>query len=183
MLSGIILQPGAWDATRGPLEDVLIADTTMHNVASPVTLWIKPGNTADRITVNGLRATGVYRSAFSVESWAENPITNVVLRAVQAEFSGGGTAALGHQPVKGPGVDARPLPAWGVYARHVERLTLEDVRLGLEQADLRPVIRAEAVHTLTLDHVRFPPASGAAEPVSLTNVTELILRPTEPALR
>lgn len=180
MLSGIILQPGAWDATRGPLEDVLIANTTMHNVASPVTLWIKPGNTADRITVNGLRATGVYRSALSVESWAETPITNVVFRAVHAEFGGGGSAALAHQPVKGPGVDARPLPAWGVYARQVERLTLEDVRLSLEHDDFRPVIRAEAVRTLTLDNVRYPLVSAVTEPLSLTNVVELIRRPAEP---
>lgn len=43
VLSGIILQPGAWDATRDPLDDVLLANNVMENVASPVTLWTKPG--------------------------------------------------------------------------------------------------------------------------------------------
>src|SRR5262249_31450574 len=90
MLSGIILQPGAWDSTRAPLDDVFIATTVMENVASPVTLWTRPGNNVEHVTVSGLDATGVYRAAFSAESWADAPITNVVLRGVRAEFTGGG---------------------------------------------------------------------------------------------
>src|SRR6185503_281071 len=92
MLSGIILQPGAWDATRGPLDDVLLANNIMQDVASPITLWSKTGNTVGRVTINGLRATGVYRSAISVEGWGEEPIGHVVLRDVDVEFAGGGTA-------------------------------------------------------------------------------------------
>lgn len=101
MLSGILLQPGAWDATRGPLDDVFLANNVMEHVASPVTLWIKPGNTVGKITVSGLEATRVYRSAFSAESWADEPITNVVLRGVHAEFTGGGEA-WANTTVRGP---------------------------------------------------------------------------------
>lgn len=176
MLSGIILQPGAWDATRGPLDEVLISDVTMRDVASPVTLWIKPGNTAGRITVNGLRATGVYRSAFSVESWADNPVTNVVLRSISAEFMGGGSAAQALQPVRGPGVDARPLPAWGLYARHVERLTLEEVRLSLAAPDLRPAVFADQVQSLVLDTVRPAGLSEVTHWLVTTNVGEVVRR-------
>lgn len=61
MLSGIILQPGAWDATRGPLDEVFIADNVMEAVASPVTLWTKPGNRVGKVTISGLEATGVLR--------------------------------------------------------------------------------------------------------------------------
>ena len=176
MLSGIILQPGAWDATRGPLDDVLISDVTMQQVASPLTLWIKPGNTAGRITVNGLRATGVYRSAFSVESWADAPVTNVSLRGVSAEFAGGGSAALASQPVKGPGVDARPLPAWGLYARNVEQLTLEDVRLSLAEPDFRPVIFADGVQRLVLDNLRPTLVPEVDQWLVTTNGGEVIRR-------
>ncbi|MBI4661768.1 MAG: right-handed parallel beta-helix repeat-containing protein [Verrucomicrobia bacterium] len=174
MLSGIILQPGAWDATRGPLDDVLLSNNTLQHVASPVTLWIKPGNTAGRVTVTGLNATGVYRSALSVESWAETPVTSVVIRNAQIEFTGGGTAAQAKQPVKGPGVDARPLPAWGIYARNVERLTLEDVRLSLVQDDFRPVVLADAVRQVRFDNVRFPRVPGVANPLVATNGSQFI---------
>lgn len=179
MLSGIILQPGAWDATRGPLDEVLLADNTMHNVASPVTLWTKPGNTVGRVTVSGLNATGVYRSALSVESWSDAPVTNVILCNAHIEFAGGGTAEQSKQPVRGPGVDSRPLPAWGVYARNVEQLTLEDVRLSLAKDDLRPVVMADGVKQLGLDNFRFTRVPGVTEPLVTTNVGKVNLRETD----
>jgi polygalacturonase len=178
MLSGIILQPGAWDKTEGLLDDVLLANNTMQNVASPVTLWTKPGNLVGRVTVSGLNATGVYRAALSVESWAEAPITNVVVRDAAIEFTGGGRAEQAQQPVRGPGVDARSLPAWGVYARNVERLTLEDVRLSVAKDDFRPVVFAEGVTRLRLDHLRFTQVDGVATALVTTNVTKLELRDT-----
>lgn len=165
MLSGIILQPGAWDATQGPLDEVLLANNVMQQVASPVTLWNKPGNTVGRVTVHGLRATGVYRAALSAESWAEAPINQVVLRDVQVEYSGGGQAWPAEQTLRGPGVDARSLPAWGLYARGVKNLILEDVRFSLEANDGRPVIRADQVEQMTLDEVKYPRVPGVAEPV------------------
>jgi rRNA maturation protein Nop10 len=177
MLSGIILQPGAWDATSGPLDDVLLANNVMQHVASPVTLWTKPGNPVGKVTVSGLHATGVYRSAISIESWAEEPLTNVVLRNVQVEFTGGGTAAQAQQPVKGPGVDARSLPAWGLYARHVQTLTLEDVRFSLAADDLRPVVVAERVERLNLDGFKFPRVPGVTEPIVTNNVGKLLQNP------
>lgn len=179
MLSGVILQPGAWDKTEGPLDDVFIADNVMRDVASPVAIWTKPGNPVGRITIAGLTATGVYRSALSVESWSDLPITNVVVRNANIGFSGGGTAEQAKQPVKGPGVDVRPLPAWGVYARNVEQLTFEDFRLSISQDDLRPVIVADRVERLTLDSVRFPHPPQVSQIVQTTNVGKLELRGTD----
>ncbi len=177
MLSGIILQPGAWEATRGLLDDVFIANNVMQGVASPVTLWIKPGNTVGKVTVSGLNATGVYRSAISVESWTDEPITNVVIRNAQIEFAGGGQLWPAEQAVKGPGVDARPLPAWGLYARNVQTLTLEDVRFSLAADDLRPVMSADRVERLTLDGFKFTRVPGVSEPIVTTNVGKLSQRP------
>jgi len=173
MLSGIILQPGAWDRTRGPLDEVLVANNVMENVASPITLWSKPGNTVGRVIVSGLQATGVYRSALSVESWAQGPITNIVLRDVRIQYDGGGKPAQSREAVKGPGVDARSLPAWGLYARHVGALTLEDVRFSLASADLRPVLRAEDVERLDLDGFSFPRVEGVSDPIVTTNVVTI----------
>jgi hypothetical protein len=177
MLSGILLQPGAWDATRGPLDDVLLANNVMQHVASPVTLWTKPGNTVGSVTISGLTATGVYRSALSVESWADEPITNVVLRNAQIEFTGGGKAWATNQTVRGPGVDARPLPAWGLYARHVERLILEDIRLSLATEDTRPAVHAERVGQLALDHFKFSRVAGVTNPIVADSVGKLLGTP------
>jgi hypothetical protein len=179
MLSGIILQPGAWDKTEGLLDNVLLANNTMRDVASPVTVWTKTGNPVGRLTISGLTATGVYRSGFSFESWSDWPITNVVLRDAHIEFTGGGKAEQANQPVKGPGVDARPLPSWGIYARGVEQLTVEDVRLSLAKDDLRPVLVADQVKRIGLDGVSFPEIEGVAARLMTTNVGTVKLRNTD----
>src|SRR4051812_12475070 len=169
MLSSIILQPGAWDATRGLVDDVLLANNVMQHVASPVTLWTKSGNPVGRVTISGLTATDVYRAAFSAESWGDAPITNVTLRNVQVEFAGGGKAWPTNQTVKGPGVDARPLPAWGLYARNVQTLTLEDVRFSVASDDLRPVLQTERVDHLNLDAFKYTQVPGGNEPLRTNN--------------
>jgi hypothetical protein len=163
MLSGIILQPGAWDKTEGLLDSVLLANNTMREVASPVTIWTKPGNAVGRITISGLTATGVYRSALSVESWSDLPITNVVFRNANIEFDGGGTVEQARQAVKGPGVDARPLPAWGLYARNVQSLTLQDVRFNLSQPDLRPAVSTDRVANFQTDNFHYPTNGAGRE--------------------
>lgn len=180
MLSGILLQPGAWDESPGALDDVLIDGITMRNVASPVTLWLtRDGNTADGVTVSRLSATGVYRSAASVESWSKTPVGRVVFRDVSMEFEGGGQADDPKLPVKPAHLDSRPLPVWGFYARNAKTVALENVRLNCAKEDQRPVILCEGVERLTLDGLRVPPAAGVFEPLVLRNVGRLDRRDTE----
>jgi hypothetical protein len=174
MLSGVVLQPGAWDRTTGRLDDVLISDVTMRNVQSPLHLSLKPGNTAGTVTVERLSATGVYQAAISAESWAESRIERVVLRDVSVEFTGGGTSEQASRPVKSPDVDARPLAAWGIYARQVGDLVLDGVRLRLASPDARPAIKCENVTRLIADELRHAPRSGGGESIVLENVGEVV---------
>jgi hypothetical protein len=140
---------------------------------------MRPGNTANRITVTRLTATGVYRAACSVESWAEAPFKNVTFRDMDIEFEGGGTAGKIPMQVKAPGVDARPLPAWGFYARNVENLTFEDVRLTCVKPDLRPLMICEDVNQLTLDGFRFTRCQEVPEPLVLNRVGDVRLSNTD----
>ena len=176
MLAGLNLQPGAWDATKGSLDNVLISDITMHNVSTPFHFSLKPGNTADDIIINRVSATGVYRAASSVESWAQTAFKNVVFRNVTIEYKGGGTRKQAQMNVKSPGVDARPLPAWGFYARNVKNLTFDNVRLRYEKEDLRPVLMCEGIEWLTLEDFKFPPPAQISEAFVLDDVEHLQLR-------
>jgi len=176
MLAGLNLQPGAWDATKGSLDNVLISDITMHNVSTPFHFSLKPGNTADTIIVNRVSATGVYRAASSVESWAETAFKNVVFRDVTIEYTGGSTKKQALMSVKSPGVDARPLPSWGFYARNVKNLQLNNVRLHCEKEDLRPVLMCEDVEWLTLEDFKFPPPTEINQAFALDDVTHIQIR-------
>jgi len=180
MLAGINLQPGAWDPTRGHTDEVLLSNLTMRRVSTALHCVLKPGNTAGTIQVNRLSATGLYHAAASVESWAEAPFTNVVLRDVSLEYTGGGRPAPSARPIKAPGVDARPLPVWGFYARQVQNLILDNVRLRLAEPDLRPVMLCDGVQQLSLDGFRFSPVAGV-DPVVvvLTNVAHVQARDSD----
>lgn len=168
-LAGLNLQPGAWDPTRGVLDEVRITDVTMHNVSAAFHFTLKPGNSAGRILVERVSAAGVYLAASSVESWAEAPFDHVEFRDIEIEFVGGGTEDQASRPVKPPATEARPLPAWGFYLRHVKQATLENARFRLAKEDRRPVVAAEQVDNLVLKGVSFPPIAGV-EPLRLRSV-------------
>ena len=175
MLAGINLQPGGWDATKGTLDDVLISDVTMHNVSTPFHFTLKSGNTAGNIVVNRATATGVYRAASAIESWAETKFTNVVFRDVTVEYKGGGTIEDAHMSVKSPGTDARPLPAWGFHARNVQNLQFDNVRLRFEKEDLRPVLICTGVDQLTLEDFKFPLPPEVPEAMVLNDTKDVRL--------
>ncbi len=175
MLAGLNLQPGAWDATEGDLNDVQISDIVMHNVSTPFHFSLKSGNTAGGIIINRVTATGVYRAASSVESWAQTPFKNIVFRDVTIEYKGGGTLEQAQMKVKSPGVDARPLPAWGFYARNVENLDLDNVRLRCEKEDNRPVLICENVKSLRLTDFDYPQPPEQIEALILKDVEEVMI--------
>jgi len=182
MLAGLNLQPGAWDATQGELDDVLISDVAMHNVSTPFYFMLKPGNTAGSIVVNHVTATGAYRAASSVESWAEKAFANVVFRDVTIEYTGGGTKQQASMRVKSPGVDARLLPAWGFYFRNVDSLQLDNVRLRYAKEDLRPALICDGIEQLSLDDLEFQHSAGAEAPLVLDNVEQLAADQTDVSL-
>ncbi len=177
MLAGIILQPGAWDSTRGPLDDVFIANNAMQNVGTPLEISSKRGNTVGTILVDGLRATGIYGAAVSVQSWAGSPMTNVILRDVQVEYAGGGKAWPTNRAVRPSGIDFGALPAWGLYAHDVKNLTLQDVRFDVVTNDFRPVLRADDVQRLDLDNFKFPRLPEVQEPLVTNNVGAVLSEP------
>jgi len=154
MLAGINIQPGAWGKTEGLIDSVHVSDVVMHDVASPFFVTARTGATIGTITVDRLTATGVYRSAASVESWADEPIGRLALRDATIEYTGGATAEQAAAAVRAPGVDARPLPAWGLYARHIKRLDLSNVRLDVEKTDPRTAVLCDGVESLAIDTLK-----------------------------
>ncbi len=163
MLAGICLQPGAWEPMEGPLDDFRISDVTMRNVAAPFHIALRQGNTAGRILIERVNATGAYRAPCSVESWGDSSFSNVVFRDATFEFTGGGAPEPRPAAVRPPGVDARPLPAWGFYARRVQRLVFDNVRLRFEKTDLRPAVICDGVEAVEFNDFSFPqPAESPA---------------------
>ena len=94
----------------------------------------RPGETRTCITLNGV---------------GEDFLRDVSLSDIQVTYGGGGTAEeAGRRDIPkmaGEYFELGTLPAYGMYARNVRGLTLNNVRFEVEQADLRPA--------LVFDHV------------------------------
>lgn len=103
-------------------------------------------------------------------------IENVVLRDINLEFTGGGTAADAKRNVPEnvggyPGVKLfGTLPAYGFFVRHVKGIVMENVRLSCAEADHRPAIVCDDVDELAIAGLKASTQSGI-QPVQLIKST------------
>ncbi len=155
-LIGITLQPSAWSPMAGDLDAVHISNITMHSLDCPFTFYVKSGSRIGSIEVNGLTATDVYRYPCAIESWVDEPIGRVTLRNLAVSYTLTQQAANAALEVVEPRHGARDLPAWGLYARRINELQLEDVRFTASESDARPAIAAQSVSQLHHDNLRLP---------------------------
>jgi hypothetical protein len=69
-----------------------------------------------------------------------------------------------------------PLPAWGLYCRHVRDLRLSNVVLDRAAPDARPAVLCDDVKELDADGLELPAADGPQPAVRLTDVQGAFLR-------
>ncbi|MBI5767279.1 MAG: right-handed parallel beta-helix repeat-containing protein [Verrucomicrobia bacterium] len=101
---------------------------------------------------------GEQRTCITLNGVGEAFLENISLSDVHVTYEGGGTAeeaALRDVPqVAGEYFQIGPRPAYGLYARNVRGLTLHNVRLEVQQPDLRPAV--------IFDHVSDASVNGLA---------------------
>jgi len=139
------------------MEDIAISNITMRDVANaPIFIRIgarlrAPGvtspGTARRITISGIVASNVSPDhGILIAGLPGSPIEAVTLSNLQFSYRGGGTAEQAERMV--PEFEkAYPdpynfgvMPSWGMFARHVSGLRVNDVELHVVNADQRPAV-------------------------------------------
>jgi polygalacturonase len=167
------------------LEDVTISNITMRDIDnSPIFMRIGarmrgpagvPVGELRRVIISNVVAYDVNADqGVLLAGLPGHTIKDVDLKDIKIYMKGGGTAAQATRQVpeleKGypePG-SFGVLSAYGVFARHVEGLTLEDVELHFLKDDQRPAIVFEDVKGAELRFIRAQTAGGVL-PISLTN--------------
>jgi hypothetical protein len=168
---------------RSRFEDILFSNLVMKNVTGPISIGLASGQAAEKgivrnIAFNGIRATvvatgrqhedlpfpssyrpGETRSCIVLNGVGEEHLEEISFTDVHVTYEGGATAeeaaAVHDVPQKaGEYFELGVLPAYGLYARNVRGLTLDNVRFQVTQPDLRPAI--------VLDHVQDAAATGLA---------------------
>ncbi|RXK53664.1 glycoside hydrolase family 28 protein [Oleiharenicola lentus] len=174
------------------MEDIVVSNLTMREVMNaPIFIRLagrlrapgatQPG-TATRIAISNVVATDVApEHGLFIAGLPGHPVTDVRLSGIRLHSRGGGTAADAAREVPEMVRDYPepmlfgPLPAWGLYVRHAERIQVRDVSLHLQRGDARPAVELDDVRAADFAGVRLPGQTSKDEWV-LTGVTALRTR-------
>ena len=170
-LGGIVLESvdGGW------LEDVTVRNITMEGVQTPIVIReaarrVNPNRETRlrNILIENVKGTALSRIASSITGIYDGKRPqNVTLRNVDLTLPGGATAAMRPDrwvpevPKSYPEnrMFGHILPAWGLYIRHADGVTLDNVKLRLSGEDVRrDAVVADDVTDLVCTDCNFTPA-------------------------
>ena len=114
-----------------------------------------PGTLSDVIFSNIVATGGTLAS--SITGLPGHPVRGVTLTDIDISMAGGGKTADMEVPEAPADYPHAPmfgeLPAAGLYVRHVDGLTLRNIRIRTDKADGRPAIVIDDVADLSMDEV------------------------------
>ena len=173
----------------GKLENVTVSDVRIDGVTVPIFLRLgnrarsygsgmpKPGvGTFQNVVLRDIAAENASEVGCSITGLPGHPIRNVVLENVQISFDGGGSKdqaarEIPERPESYPeSTMFGTLPAYGLYCRHVEGLTLRNVQLHTRRPDLRHAVLADDVKRLKIETLEADGVPGAAAVIRLIHV-------------
>jgi polygalacturonase len=197
----IFSRPGKWK--DGPMsgvaiesvdganiDGITISNIAMEGVRAPI--FVRLGNrgraqkiatpgTLQNVVISNVTATGGVM-ACSITGIPGYSVKHVSLSHVRVTMAGGGlakAAEIGEEITKYPEADMfGELPAYALFCRHTEDLTLCDVHLATDSPDERPALVAEEVTDLDLMGIRGHPTSGDRAVVHLTNARRVFIHGT-----
>ena len=103
---------------------------------------------------------------------------NISLSDIHLTFGGGGTAEEGANrnvpPYAGEYFMLGPMPAYGLYARGVKGLTVQNVRLQTASADLRPAVIFDHVTDAAISSLSIEANANAESAMRLTDSQQVL---------
>ena len=153
----------------GLMENIQISHIIMRNITHyPIYVTLGMRNRGPYLTTH----TGVIKNIFisdvivtGADSWSGiqltgapgHPIENITLKNIRVEYNGGGTAeqAKRNFPELNKGYPEPFLigvnPAYGLFARHIQELTLENIEFKTLKQDARAAIICNDIDRLTIE--------------------------------
>jgi hypothetical protein len=175
----------------GLMENISINNITMMDVAQyPIYITMGDRNrgpgattgTIRNIQISNVIATGIDKmSGIQITGVPGHDIDGLRLSNIRMVFNGGGTSAdaevvpkeldKGYPEPRNIGT----MPAYGLFARHVHGLELQNINLSFNNDDLRPAMVCSDVDGLEIDNFKGQTVTGVT-PASFDSVTGLVVR-------
>ena len=173
------------EVDQGRMENIVVSNITMSHVHHyPIYITTGCRNRGPREVTRPSSARDIQISnvvaddcdslcSIIVTGLPEEPIRNVWLSNIRLQFKGGGARELADREYREQGTNypeprfAGQTPAYGLYARHVDGLHVNDVTFRYERPEYRPAVVLDDVKNATLRAVDAPTEPGIQQVVAL----------------
>ena len=171
------------EVDQGRMENIVVSNITMshvHHYPIYITTGCRnrgPKEVARRSSARDIQISNVVADdcdslcSIIVTGMKDEPIRNVWLSNIRLQFKGGGAKELVNKDYREQGTNypepkfAGQTPAYGLYARHVVGLHVNDVSFRYERPDYRPAIVLDDVKGATLNNIDAPTEEGVEQVV------------------
>ncbi|MDR3218728.1 MAG: glycoside hydrolase family 88 protein [Dysgonamonadaceae bacterium] len=178
------------------LKNIEITDITMDNVRTPMLFRLgsrlnvfrkgdekQTTGSFEHVFIRNIKARSdsvtqlTPASGILITGVPGHPINNLTLENIEIELPGGGTLEEGHRIVQ-EAVEQYPevktfgpyVPAYGVWARHVKNLQLNNITFRLNKADLRPALICQDAMGLIVNNLEADAFVGSEAVIRLDSV-------------
>jgi hypothetical protein len=112
-----------------------------------------------------------------------HPIKNLTLENIEISLPGGGTAENARHEV--PEAEAEypevrtfgpTIPAYGIWARHIEGLKLKKISLTLASSDVRSALIVQDGKNIEISNSRIPVSSGSESVIRFEDVSGAVVK-------
>lgn len=187
------------------IRDVEIEDITMVEVKTPILIRLgarlsvfrkdqdtqQPVGTLENVTIKNVKAKAADNaqlmppSGVLITGIPGHNIKGLILKNIEINLAGGGSEENARQVVP-EAIDKYPevktfgplVPAYGIWARHVDGLKLDNVKFTLGSNDLRPAFICEDGKNIELNSCIIPETTGAEAVIRLENVAGAFIKNT-----
>jgi polygalacturonase len=170
----------------GIMENITITNISMQGVMTPIFIRFDSRNNIPRymknILISNVEASSDGYMTSSITGIPGYKVSGITLSDIIFTGMGKGTEAFASLPVKEP-TGTYPtnkmfgftLPSHGLYIRHAENITLENIQLFTKEKDARPGIQLDDVNGLYLNNFQGDMPSGNQPFLRLANCKDLII--------
>lgn len=180
------------------ISNIRISDITMVEVKTPILIRLgarlsvfrkdqdsqQPIGTLENVIIKNVKAKAADNaqlmppSGILITGIPGHNIKNLTLENIEINLAGGGSNENARQVVP-EAIDKYPevktfgplVPAYGVWARHVDGLKLNNVKFTLSHNDLRPAFICDDGKNIELNSWTIPETTGAQAVIRLENVS------------
>ena len=133
----------------------------------------------DDSTFTGSKNPGELHSAIDLNAVDGTYLENISFNDIHLTFGGGGTLEEGARrelpQIAGEYFALGPIPAYGLYARNVRGLSMNNVRLRVATPELRPAIILDKVQGATLNGLSIDANEKAECAIRVMNASDVLL--------